>query len=499
MKLYFLTGLPTETDEDTLGIAELARNCVEIGQQHHNERVGHGVGRRLRAQAVHAVPVVRPEHRRRAAAQGQPAARRRCAATAASSSSGTTRRPRWSRASSAAATAASAPVIEDVWRHGGTFQEWSEHFDLELWVDAHGRATGSSIDWYVHRHRTEDEVLPWDHISAGLHKDFLWQDWRDALAELGLEDCRWTPCYDCGACTGYGIEHVVASAIAAGRRQPGHRPGPRRGGAVPVDRSPTRRSRADAGRGARDAGPAPVREARQGPLHQPPRRRPHLGAGAAPGRAAGGLHRGLLAPAQGCTSGWPCRPAHESLAEYLDVDLVGRRPATVDVDCAARAAHRGAARRIDVTAARRSTPGDAVAAAGRHVLRRGGSRSAAAAAAELAERLSTTLLARRRARRHPAAQGQATSPTTSGPTSCSSPSSARPTTAPSSIADLGHPAAGSAARRARRRRCSAAGAERSARAASCRTHQWIALDGARQEPLPLRRATSAPHAEARAS
>ncbi len=65
---------------------------------------------------------------------------------------------------------------------------------------------------YVYRHRTADEILPWDHISAGLHKEFLWQDWQDALAEVGLPDCRWTPCYDCGACTGYGIEHVVASA-----------------------------------------------------------------------------------------------------------------------------------------------------------------------------------------------------------------------------------------------------------------------------------------------
>ena len=70
------------------------------------------------------------------------------------------------------------------------------------------RSTGT-----CYRHRTEDEVLPWDHLSAGLHKDFLWQDWRDALDEVGLEDCRWTPCYDCGACTGYGIEHVVASAM----------------------------------------------------------------------------------------------------------------------------------------------------------------------------------------------------------------------------------------------------------------------------------------------
>jgi hypothetical protein len=102
-------------------------------------------------------------------------------------------------------------VIEDVWRHGGVFQEWSEFFDLDLWLAALERH-GLDVEWYTYRHRTEDEVLPWDHISAGLHKDFLWQDWRDALEELGLEDCRWTPCYDCGACTGYGIEHVVASA-----------------------------------------------------------------------------------------------------------------------------------------------------------------------------------------------------------------------------------------------------------------------------------------------
>jgi hypothetical protein len=102
-------------------------------------------------------------------------------------------------------------VLETVWRRGGTFQEWSEHFDLALWLDAMAEH-GLDPDDYAHRHRTEDEVLPWDHISAGLHKDFLWQDWRDALAEVGLPDCRWTPCYDCGACTGYGIEHVVASA-----------------------------------------------------------------------------------------------------------------------------------------------------------------------------------------------------------------------------------------------------------------------------------------------
>jgi len=136
-------------------------------------------------------------------------------------------------------------VIEDVWRNGGVFQEWSEHFDVSLWENALAR-NGLSLDWYVYRHRTHDEVLPWDHLSAGLHKDFLWQDWRDALDEVGLEDCRWTPCYDCGACTGYGIEHIVASAVppAGGSQGTGQGPG---NNAVPVSLSTGPRVPAGAG------------------------------------------------------------------------------------------------------------------------------------------------------------------------------------------------------------------------------------------------------------
>jgi hypothetical protein len=52
--------------------------------------------------------------------------------------------------------------------------------------------------------------------------------------ELGLEDCRWTPCYDCGACTGYGIEHVVASAVPPAGGSQGTGQDLQRGGEVPV-------------------------------------------------------------------------------------------------------------------------------------------------------------------------------------------------------------------------------------------------------------------------
>jgi len=211
VKLYFLTGLPTETDEDTLGITELARNCVAVGQRHQRGAsvtvsVGGFVpkpftpfqwfGQNTVAELDRKIQLLRTDAR---------------------SSRGVQLRWHDPKATLIEGLMSRGDrrvgqVIESVWRAGGTFQEWTEHFRLGRWLDALAEA-GLSADWYTHRHRTEDEVLPWDHLSAGLHKDFLWQDWRDALEAVGLPDCRWTPCYDCGACTGYGIEHVVASAV----------------------------------------------------------------------------------------------------------------------------------------------------------------------------------------------------------------------------------------------------------------------------------------------
>ena len=223
MKLYFLTGLPTETDEDTLGIGELARNVIEIGRRHHKSpgvkvSVGGFVpkpftpfqwfGQNTEVELRRKINLLRDDLRRHKQVQL------------------TWHDPRATVAEGIASRGDRrlGDVIEQVWRNGGTFQEWSECFDLELWTDALA-AHGLSLEELVYRHRDEDEVFPWDHLSAGLHKDFLWQDWRDALDELGLEDCRWTPCYDCGACTGYALEHVVASATppAGGSQGTGQR------------------------------------------------------------------------------------------------------------------------------------------------------------------------------------------------------------------------------------------------------------------------------------
>ncbi|HEX7459733.1 MAG TPA: TIGR03960 family B12-binding radical SAM protein [Acidimicrobiales bacterium] len=232
VKLYFLIGLPTETDEDTLGIVTLAKQCVAIGKRYHSSVT-------VTASVGGFVPKVQTPFQWFGQNTIEELTRKvHLLRDAARPVRGLTIRWHDPKATAAEGIVSRGDrrmgaVIEQVWRNGGTFQEWSECFDLRLWTDAL-EAHGMALEDAVYRHRTEHEVLPWDHISAGLHRDFLWQDWRDALAEYGLPDCRWTPCYDCGACTGYGIEHVVASAVPPAGGSQGTGQDLSSGGQVPV-------------------------------------------------------------------------------------------------------------------------------------------------------------------------------------------------------------------------------------------------------------------------
>jgi len=211
VKLYFLTGLPTEMDDDTLGIAQLANNVVEIGRRHTKQ-----------ASCTVSVGGFVPKPHTPFQWFGQNSVEElgRKISMLRAAARGTKAQVKWHDPQATFAEGLVSRgdrrigrVIEAVWGAGGTFQEWSEKFSLDRWTDAMA-AEGLDPDWYVTRHRTRDEVLPWDHIAAGLHHDFLWEDWQAALAEHGLPDCRWTPCYDCGVCTDYALEHVVASPLA---------------------------------------------------------------------------------------------------------------------------------------------------------------------------------------------------------------------------------------------------------------------------------------------
>ncbi|MFM2077515.1 MAG: hypothetical protein RJA49_1405, partial [Actinomycetota bacterium] len=158
-KLYFLTGLPTESDADTLGIMDLARNCVQIGRKHTNRAsvtvsLGGFVpkphtpfqwfGQNTTEELRRKVQLVRDAGQR---AKGVTVKWHDPAATLA-------------EGIAARGDRRIGAVMERVWRDGGIFQEWSEFFRLGRWEQAMA-AEGLSVDWYVHRHRDEDEVLPW--------------------------------------------------------------------------------------------------------------------------------------------------------------------------------------------------------------------------------------------------------------------------------------------------------------------------------------------------
>ena len=232
VKLYFLIGLPTEADEDVLGIARLAGACADIGRRYH---------RNVTVTASVGGFVPKPHTPFQWFGQNTMEELRRKVGLlrdAVRATRGVTLRWHDPEATAVEGLASRGDrrmgvVIEHVWRAGGTFQEWSEHFDLRLWLEGLD-AAGLDLGEIVYRHRDQDEVLPWDHVSAGLHRDFLWQDFQEALAEHGLEDCRWTPCYDCGACTGLGVEHMVASAVPPAGGSQGTGQDLAAGGAVPV-------------------------------------------------------------------------------------------------------------------------------------------------------------------------------------------------------------------------------------------------------------------------
>jgi radical SAM family uncharacterized protein len=225
VKLYFMCGLPTETDDDVLQIARLAHEVIRAGRAATGSRdirctvsIGGFVPKpHTPFQWAAMTPPDVIDHRLRLLKQainGQPAG-----SGASDRSLGRAigyryhdGQPSLIEGLLARGDRRVGPVIRRVWEQGGRFDGWSEHFSFPRWVDAAAAVLpplGVSLEWYTTRERFEDEVLPWDHLDSGLDKHWLWRDWRDALAEQEQDDCRWTPCFDCGVCPAMDTEIQV--------------------------------------------------------------------------------------------------------------------------------------------------------------------------------------------------------------------------------------------------------------------------------------------------
>jgi radical SAM family uncharacterized protein len=218
VKLYFMCGLPTETDEDVLQIAHLAREVIRSGRQSAGRRdirctvsIGGFVPKphtpfQWAAQLDHESTDSRLHQLRDELRRDRDYAK----AIGLRYHDG---KPGIVEGLLSRGDRRVGAVIEQVWRDGARFDGWSEHFSFDMWMRAADTAlagTGVDVDWFTTRERGHDEVLPWDHLDSGLDKQWLWDDWRDSLdAAEGedvddVEDCRWNACYFCGVCPSLG-------------------------------------------------------------------------------------------------------------------------------------------------------------------------------------------------------------------------------------------------------------------------------------------------------
>ncbi|WP_460798804.1 TIGR03960 family B12-binding radical SAM protein [Nocardioides pacificus] len=215
VKLYFMCGLPLETDEDVLEIADLARKVIAKGREvagTNDIRCTVSIGGfvpkahtpfQWAGQLDHETTDARLKKLRDIVRADKKFAR----AIGFRYHDG---KPGTIEGLLSRGDRRVGRIIEEVWRDGGRFDGWSEHFSYDRWVASAEKAlagTDVDLDWYTTRERGYDEVLPWDHLDSGLDKDWLWADWEDAIAAgdpdgdfTEVEDCRWTPCYDCGVC-----------------------------------------------------------------------------------------------------------------------------------------------------------------------------------------------------------------------------------------------------------------------------------------------------------
>lgn len=220
VKLYFMCGLPTETDEDVLQIAELAKRVIATGREvsgRNDIRCTVSIGGFVPKphtpfQWAAQLDAETTDRRLQVLRDTVRADKRFGRAIGFRYHDG---KPGIIEGLLSRGDRRVGRIIEQVWRDGGRFDGWSEHFSFDRWATSAAVAlegTGVDLDWYTVREREYDEVLPWDHLDSGLDKDWLWADWEDALAvgdgssDVEVEDCRWTPCYDCGVCPEMGTE-----------------------------------------------------------------------------------------------------------------------------------------------------------------------------------------------------------------------------------------------------------------------------------------------------
>ncbi len=200
VKLYFMIGLPTETEDDIRGIADLAQAVVD--EFYHNENKPKGKGVNVSVSVASLVPKPftpfqwEPQDRPDTLIEKQNFLIS-CVKTRKVSVS---RHVPWTsflEGVFARGDRRLCDVIETAWRKGCKFDSWEEHLDREKWMDSFAE-NGIDPFFYTARRRSFDEVLPWDHMDYGVTKKFLIRENEKAHRGETTASCR-EKCAGCGA------------------------------------------------------------------------------------------------------------------------------------------------------------------------------------------------------------------------------------------------------------------------------------------------------------
>ena len=198
VKLYFMLGLPTETDEDIRGIADLAQKVVDAYYRNPDKPKGKGVTVSVSASTFVPKPFTpfqwEPQDDLDTVLRKQTLLRESIHTRKVSLSCHHAQTSRL-EAVFARGDRRLADVLEAAWRKGCRFDGWDDQFRFDLWEQAFNEA-GVSMSFYANRRRSFDEVLPWDHLDYGVSKAFLRRENEKAADSRTTPHCR----ERCGAC-----------------------------------------------------------------------------------------------------------------------------------------------------------------------------------------------------------------------------------------------------------------------------------------------------------
>jgi len=200
VKLYFMLGLPTETDEDVAGIIQLAQKVVDMFYHLPEKPKGKGVNVTVSVACFVPKPFTpfefepqdtMEELRRKQKILLDTVKSRKISVKYHDSPTS------FLEAVLARGDRRLCPVVEYAWRSGSKLDGWNDYFSMERWEDA-AQVCGADFRFYANRVRAYDEVMPWDHLDYGVSKRYLIRENQLAHADTTTPHCR-LKCSGCGA------------------------------------------------------------------------------------------------------------------------------------------------------------------------------------------------------------------------------------------------------------------------------------------------------------